>query len=418
MSKKINVQILKKIFVIIAIGLILFAVVRLLILFFPFVIEPSQVFLLKQEVLKSEEIQDALILREEYVLNDNNDKLIEKEKFEGEKVGKNVKIFRYYSENENEKIKRISEINKEIEKYLIEQKENLGSTENKRLEKKIEEKLLDLNDLNQQSKIMGIEKKIADEILEKAKLSGDLSKEGSKIKNLIDSKNNLERQLKDDTEDVYAPISGVVSYRVDGFEKDIDIKNLQQIDDKKIAKIDIKSGSVIPESNAKCKIVDNFYTYLVFKTKSKEGKSAKIGDKIKVRINNENEIDATVNNIIDTGKDKRIIILRINTDTINLLKYRKTRIEIIWWSDKGLKVRNDSIFKEGEYNYVIRNYMGTKEKMLVKILKQTNEFSLIDNYTTEELKKMGLDISEDRKTISVNDEIVVNPKRVINKVTE
>ena len=62
--------------------------------------------------------------------------------------------------------------------------------------------------------------------------------------------------------------------------------------------------------------------------------------------------------------------------------------------------------------------MGTKEKMLVKILKQTNEFSLIDNYTTEELKKMGLDISEDRKTISVNDEIVVNPKRVINKVTE
>ncbi len=373
--------------------------------------EPTQTFLIKKDILSDEEIVEALILREEEVITDNSNRFLQQEKFEGEKVSKGTKIFRYFSTQESKKIDRIQEIDEEIQEYLIEQQDNINSPENTIIDNSIESKLLELNSLNQQSKILNFEKNITDEILQKAKIAGELSKEGTKIKELLDEKKDIENTLSAQSEIVYAPIAGVVSYRVDGFENKFNKKDLKNINQKTISEYDIKSGSIIPETNNKCKIVNNFETYLTLISKSEDSKDANVGDKIKIRIANEEETEATIEAINDAGKDKKIFILKLTTNSIQLLNYRKLKIEIIWWEQTGLKINNKSILKEDDYSYVVRQKGRYLEKILVKIIKETDDFSLITNYTTDELSKMKIDTTENRMTINEDDVILINPEK-------
>lgn len=375
-----------------------------------FVIAPSQMFVVKRDILSDEEVVDALVLREEKVITDKTNRALQKDKFEGEKVSKGIRVFRYYSNKENEKIDKIAQIDKEIEEYLIEQQDNINSPENLVIDSSIESKLLEVNSINQQSKILNFEKNINNEVLQKAKIAGELSREGSKIKKLLDEKKAIEKTLTDQSQIVTSPMAGVISYRVDGFESKFDTKDLNKIDEKFIQGFDIKTGSIIPEANNKSKIVNNFETYLVVTSKSDNAENAEVGDKIKVRIGNEDEAVATIAGI-NEGNGRNIIILRINTNGITLLQYRKVKVEIIWWEGKGLKVSNKSLIKEGDYFYVIRNKAGFKEKILVKLIKETSDYSLIGNYSTEELKDLKLKISEDRVSINENDEILSNPEK-------
>lgn len=199
--------------------------------------------------------------------------------------------------------------------------------------------------------------------------------------------------------------------RLIGYEEELSIKNIDQIDSKKYDEIKLKIGNIIPESNTDVKVVNNFETILVVRTKSNEANNKKVGDTLKIRIGGEEEVPATISNIKDIGKGYRMISFRIKQLSEYLLNYRKIKIDIIWWEGKGLKIRNQSLIKQGEFYYVIRDKLGIKEQILVKKLKETDEYSLIDNYKTEELKALGLNISEDRKTIKEYDEILVKPDR-------
>jgi len=59
---------------------------------------------------------------------------------------------------------------------------------------------------------------------------------------------------------------------------------------------------------------------------------------------------------------------------------------------------------------VMRNKAGYKERVLVKVLKQNENYAIIDNYSTDELKKLGYTASEIRKMkkIQLYDEIYVD----------
>ena len=95
----------------------------------------------------------------------------------------------------------------------------------------------------------------------------------------------------------------------------------------------------------------------------------------------------------------------------NILNYRKIAIDIIWWSSTGFKVPNSSIIKDGDNAYVIRNRAGYDVKILVKVLKSNESYSLVDNYSSNELFDMGYNATEVRNmyTIKIYDKIKINP---------
>lgn len=103
------------------------------------------------------------------------------------------------------------------------------------------------------------------------------------------------------------------------------------------------------------------------------------------------------------------------------MNYRKVAVNIIWWSASGLKVPNTSIQKENDKSYIIRKRAGYSDKILVKVLKESKNYSIIDNYTTLELKELGYSTEEinNQKKISLYDEILLYPtKWYYNKVTK
>ena len=58
---------------------------------------------------------------------------------------------------------------------------------------------------------------------------------------------------------------------------------------------------------------------------------------------------------------------------------------------EGYKVPNSSIITENDLNYVIRTRAGYLDKVLVKIKKKTDSYSVVTNYSTSELKDLNID---------------------------
>ncbi len=136
-----------------------------------------------------------------------------------------------------------------------------------------------------------------------------------------------------------------------------------------------------------------------------------VGDDVKIRLSNNAEINAEITNIIKENDEDVVIILKIQKQIEELINYRKITFDLIWWSASGLKVPNQAIVKENELNYVVRNRAGYLSKILVKVKKQGDKYSIVDSYSSEELKKLGISNSEisTNKKISIYDEIILNP---------
>lgn len=124
---------------------------------------------------------------------------------------------------------------------------------------------------------------------------------------------------------------------------------------------------------------------------------------------NGKEISSEVEYIKEQEDGKKMLVFKINKEVEKLISYRKISLDVIWWSYSGLKISNSAIIEEGELSYIIRNRTGYKDKILVKILKQNQDYSIIKNYTTEELKALGYKQEEiiSMKSIGLYDQIEV-----------
>ena len=141
----------------------------------------------------------------------------------------------------------------------------------------------------------------------------------------------------------------------------------------------------------------------------------KYGDELKLRLPSGREVDTTIEYISEAGED-RIIVFKIDKAVQELIGYRKISLDAIWWSETGKKVPNTAIEyeeKNGEQiPYVIKTVARYTNKVNIKILKQNEKYAIVDNYKSDELKKIGYTVEEieDRKTIGLYDEILKNAK--------
>ena len=140
---------------------------------------------------------------------------------------------------------------------------------------------------------------------------------------------------------------------------------------------------------------------------SEEAKNCEVGKTIKLRLQDSKEVAAKIIKKDEQSSGKQLIVFEVTNSVVDLIKYRKISFDVIWWSYSGLKIPNSAIKYEGDFAYVIRNRAGLKEKILVKVLKTNNKYSIVENYTYNELKEAGYDMSSlsNKKTISVYDQI-------------
>ena len=137
--------------------------------------------------------------------------------------------------------------------------------------------------------------------------------------------------------------------------------------------------------------------------------AAAVGDKVTLRLSTSEEISAQIV-YIKEEENSRIIVFEFDENIDKLLEYRKISFDIVWWKYTGLKVSNSALIEEDDKVYVERSKAGYTEKILVKVLRQNDTYSIVENYEDEELQELGYTDDEISKMgkINVYDEIVLH----------
>ena len=377
---------------------------------------PTDTFLVEQGQIYQEETAVGHIIRDETVVKGKNYKNgMSQIKTEGERVAKGEAIFRYYSNGEENLIKKIEELDQKIDAAMSKEKD-LFSSDTKALEDQIIEKLNSSYNESDLEKIRENKRDISNYIIKKAKIAGDLSPSGSYLKKLINERKKYENSLNEGAEYKNSPISGILSYRVDGYEKILTPKNFGDISKEFLDGLNLKTGQIIAASNESGKIMNNYECYIATPLNSIYAKQAQVGDKVKLRLPSGNEVSANIEYINMQDDDYYVLIFKIQKCVEELISYRKISFNIIWWSYSGKKIPNTAIKYEqkgdNKIAYITRIKAGYQDKILVKELKTNGKYTIVEDYTSKELEELGYTSEEikSRSKISLYDEILINPK--------
>lgn len=374
--------------------------------------QPTDIFTLEEGTLYSEETDIGYVIRDELVIQGENYKNgMEKIKSEGEKVAVNEAVFRYYTKNEKNLESKIAELDTKIQEVMA-NKTELPASDMKPLETQIDQKLLEISRINDTTKLQEYKKQINELITKKANIAGDLSPQGSYLKQLIEERKKYEKELNSGAEYVKSSKSGVVSYKVDGQEEVLKPTEecFSTLTKKYLENLDLKTGKIVPTSEENGKIIDNTYCYIATISNTEEAKNSQVGNKVKVRLPSGLEVLAEITYILQEDDDI-VLILKIGKGVEELISYRKISFDLIWWSEKGLKVPNQAIVKQNDLSYVVRNRAGYLNKLLVNVKREGEKYSIVEPYDTEQLKELGFSNEEiiSYKKISLYDEVIINP---------
>lgn len=398
----------KKILKIVCIAIAVIVLIYLIALLIKLVKKPTETFAVENGKIYQEEFAEGYIIRDESLINISNlENGIVPIKSEGDKVAKGESIYRYCISNEEE-------INQKIEEIDLQIQENLGnddeyfSSDIKLINNQIDAKLDDIYESNNLKKINQEKSDINTYLTKKMKIKADNSNDET-LKKLVNERNSLETQLTNNSKYVNADKSGVISYRIDGLEGTLTTGDFSYLNEAFLKNLNVQTGQIIAVNNNKTngKIVDNFQCNIACILTSDEAKNSEVGKSIKLRLQSSEEIPAKIVYKAVENNDKTLLVFEINNNVADLIKYRKTSFDVIWWSNSGLKIPNSSIKYEGNIAYVIRNKSGLKEKIFVKVLRSNEKYSIVENYSYAELKEAGYDTSElkNKKSISVYDQI-------------
>lgn len=389
-----------------------------------FLKQPTNSTLVRNGTLVESEEVVGYVIREEYIVDTSSYTGIANIVVNDEnRVSKGGTIISYVSSDQEKLLSKISELDTKIQEAM-DNKPNSYSPDVKSLETSIQENLYQvLTHKHDVYEVYEYKTAINKDIEKKAKIVGELSPAGSQIKELINKRLEYERELNKSNQELIADMAGLVSYRIDNYENILTPDSFSSLSIEELEKIKINVGQVIPIDTSKVKIVNNFECYVAVPMDSEKSKELGLNSTVKLRFANTGDdyIKSTVKYISDEEDGRRLVIFKITTNTEELTKYRKINLEVIWWSDTGLKIPNEAI----RYETILDP--DTKEKIVtlptvttiestyqddvwVKVVRNTDKFSIIENYTDDELLEMGLteEMVKNRSEIQMYDEVIVN----------
>lgn len=413
----------------------------------------------KGELINYEEVTGYIIRNEEIVDTSEYDGTVKSEMEDATRVSKGSAIMTFVSKSEQQIIDKIAKLDEKIDQ-AIESKQTIFTNDVKMLEAEIETNIYtNIKENHDLNSIKEYKKYLNEKIEKKAKIVGELSPAGSELKTLMNERTAYEKELNDSEKLLLAPKAGLVSYRVDNLENVLTSKSISEITTKDLSNIKVALNQVIPVNLNHVKIIDNFECYIAVPMKSEEAYSAKLNDTIFLRFQNTGDslIPATVE-YISKEDDCILLVFKLKTNIEELTKYRKIGLDVVWWSSTGLKVSKNTLFDStvavtpvheetpgsgeqldfsGEVErqeeaqeiisedavesilpvasqtvtlptVTIKKPYGTYD-VFVKILKETEDFVIIDNYKDAELLEMGIpeEAITGRNTIKMYDECVV-----------
>ena len=369
-------------------------------------------FLVAEGSLSLEESTEGYVLREEIVLqNDEPDNGMVQIVPDGEKAAKNEAVYRYYSDSEDRILEEISNLDIQISDEIEQNGSNLISSDISSIERQIESTINEMYKINDVKKTNEYRAELDSYMTKKAQITGEISASDSRIRQLTNQRNDLQKQLEAESKIVYAPESGVVSYRVDGLEDVLKVDGFKDLTEEKLNDLDVKTGQIVSTSTEQGKVINNFECYVATILNSNASKQAEVGKKAKITLSSGNELEVTIAYKQEQENGKVLVVLKTNALPEELIIFRKISFNITWWSVTGIKVPNNAILEdETQSKYVLKKTTTGTTKCYIKVKKTNDKYSIISSYTADDLKALGIDEAK-YKGIEVYDTIMLYPKK-------
>lgn len=325
---------------------------------------------------------------------------------QGKKASKNESVATYQNESYGEYLKQIEDIDSQIQ-TLVKDLPATYSSDLTNVEAKILTYAKEIQHATSYSKIQEYKTKMDELAYKKITILANSSPDSSAIRDLLNQREELVRLSKSSNNTISTPVSGIVTYKLDGLEDKIDFTNLRNFSS---ADINSLIGSYSGSSNNEfgIKVIDNFNVYLIAKTPVGDSSDyIAEGRNYKIRIADiENQVVTVtlVKNIQEGGYNYSIF--KMNNDVDNVVDFRAMSCEIIWKSYSGLAVPLTSISRNEEKGYdYVRMVFGTKYvEVPINIVRKSDSIAIVSNFTKEQYQEFGL---EKECTVELYDELVI-----------
>ena len=403
--KKVKID-KKKLSKFIAISVILLIVLIIIIVKYDDVFETKKTYTVINGYVEKVDDSIGILVKDEHIVNVDNTKSLITVAEQYTRVPKNGIIATYKDESYDKYLQSVNELDKTIES-LIKDLPNTYSTEISNINKQISFVAKESKNLNSLLKIQEYKNKLDDLSYKKVSLLSEYSPSGSKIRELIEERKRLEESLVSSSNNVIAPVSGAVTYKIDKLEEVININNILNYSINDIDSFFGKySNNNINEYGIK--IVDNYNAYFILKTQIGENDVyIKEGKTYTLKTTEQDEYRFSAKLVKNIKSDNyNYLIFNIENGIENIIDYRVVGLEVVWDKTEGLAVLNTAIrdSDDGRYKYVTLVYGGQYINIPIRIINSDENISIVKNYTEEELTELGI---ETNATLSRYDIIVV-----------
>lgn len=223
----------------------------------------------------------------------------------------------------------------------------------------------------------------------KALTVSSLTPSGSDVKTLILQRDVYKENMNKSSNNVKAPISGVIIYTKDGLENKFEIKDINKVTKTSVEEV-ITSYDKIQEETFGIKIVDNYESYILIKEDKENDKYITEGRTYTIELlDKKSKIKGILVKKISNEKEN-YCIFKINNNVEEIVNLRKADIKVIWRELTGFVVSNTSIKTINNIDYItilnLNKYIDIPVKNLLKLDNQ----SLIRNYTKDEKIELNL----------------------------
>ena len=239
-----------------------------------------------------EKVSDTtgIFIKDEKVIDTDRSKSLITVVDQNKRVSKNGIIAIYKDESYDKYLSEVNDLDKTIE-TLIKDLPNTYSTEISNINQQISSLSMEARNETSYIKMQEYKNKLNELSYKKVSLLGEYSPTGSKIRELIEQREIIEKTLTNSSNNVISPISGVVSYKIDKLESVVTSEEILKFNEKELDELFSKYGNN-DVSEYGVKVVNNFDAYFITKIdKNQNDEYIKEGKEYTIKTTEQDEYE-------------------------------------------------------------------------------------------------------------------------------
>lgn len=234
---------------------------------------------------------------------------------------------------------------------------------------------------------------------------------------LVRAKEILDKVKTNNKVEFYSPMSGIISYNIDGLESVLNIKSLYNLSPEKLDECMLQFNNTKDKSieNEAFKVINNFEYYIVCKIPKDKSELFVEDDRVIITMND--DLDKFYGTVCSkkTFDSSDLLFIKFNDSFYKLYDKRVKDINILTNKYEGIKINKKAVIvKDGLKGVFIKDISNIIRFFPVEILSEDKLFYIVSEGNKISSGNRGIIVVNDEKyyTIKTFDKVVLNPSKV------